>query len=90
MKLSFVFQVMAIIEAELTCLDVQMTFAPPEVTKEARTKLLEKTLKWVAARGERGIEPSPVDAYTKNVVQVLIKPDSVMLPERERDSRSAR
>lgn len=90
MKLGFVFQVTAIIEAQLTCLDGQMTFAPPEVTRAARMKLLEKTLKWVAARGERGIEPSPVDAYTKNVVQVLIKPDSLKFPERERDPRAAR
>lgn len=81
--------VTAIIEAQLTCLDGQMTFAPPEVTRAARMKLLEKTLKWVAARGERGIEPSPVDAYTKNVVQVLIKPDSLKFPERERDPRAA-
>lgn len=82
--------VTAIIEAELTCLDVQMTFAPPEVTRAARMKLLEKTLKWVAARREKGIKPSSVDAYTKNVVQVLIKPDSVKFPERERDPRPPR
>lgn len=81
--------VTAIIEAELTCLDAQMTFAPPEVTRAARMKLLEKTLKWVAARGEAGIKPSSVDAYTKNVVQVLIKPDSVKFPERKRDPKSA-
>lgn len=81
--------VTAIIEAELTCLDAQMTFAPPEVTRAARMKLLEKTLKWAAAREEAKIKPSSVDAYTKNVVQVLIKPDSVKFPERERDPRSA-
>ncbi|PFX11584.1 hypothetical protein AWC38_SpisGene24625, partial [Stylophora pistillata] len=82
--------VTAIIEAELTCLDVQMTFAPPEVTRAARMKLVEKTLKWVAARREKGIKPSSVDAYTKNVVQVLLKPDSVKFPERERDPRPPR
>ena len=89
-KLGFVFQVTAIIEAQLTCLDVQMTFAPPEVTRAARTKLLEETLKWLAAREEAIIQPGFADCYAKNVVQVLIKPDSVMLPERERNSRSAR
>ncbi|XP_022800334.1 uncharacterized protein LOC111338168 [Stylophora pistillata] len=83
------YKVTAIIEAELTCLDAQMTFAPPEVTRAARMKLLEKTLKWAAAREEAKIKPSSVDAYTKNVVQVLIKPDSVKFPERERDPRSA-
>ena len=77
------------IRAQLTILDAQMKFAPPEVTKKARMKLLNTTLKWVAAREEKGIPRGLVDRYAKNVVQVLIKPESMKLPPTEGDSRPA-
>ncbi|KAJ7357672.1 hypothetical protein OS493_023803 [Desmophyllum pertusum] len=81
--------VIAMIRAQLTILDAQMTFAPPEVTKKARMKLLNTTLKWVAAREEKEIPRGLVDCYAKNVVQVLIKPESMKLPPTEGDSRPA-
>lgn len=45
-----------------------MIFVLFEVIRVVRMKLLEKILKWVVVRGERGIELSFVDVYIKNVV----------------------
>lgn len=82
----------AIIEGQLVALDGQMTYAPPEVTKQARMKMLDKTLSWVAAREEREIPLGLADSYAKSLVQLLTEPESMKLPEREKpsDPRSGR
>lgn len=68
-----------------------MTYAPPDVTKKARMKMLDRTLLWVAARDEKEIPLGLADYYAKSLVQLLTEPESVKLPERERpDPRSDR
>ena len=76
----------AIIEGQLVALDGQMTYAPADVTKKARMKMLETTLLWVADRDEKQIPPGLVDRYAKSLVQLLTEPESVKLPERQRPS----
>jgi len=82
--------VTAIIEGQLAALDGQMTYAPADVTKKARMKMLDKTLLWVAARDEKQIPPGLADCYAKSLVQLLTEPESMKLPERRRpqDPRS--
>ena len=70
---------------QLAALDAQMTYAPPDVTRKARMKMLDKTLMWVAAREEQEIPKGLVDLYAKSVVQLLTEPETMKLPERERD-----
>jgi len=84
--------VTAIIEGQLVALDGQMTYAPPDVTKQARMKMLDRTLLWVAAREEKEIPLGLADSYAKSLVQLLTEPESMKLPERERpsDPRSGR
>ena len=67
-------------------LDCQMTYAPADVTKEARMKMLDRTLLWVAARDENEIPAGLADCYAKSLVQLLTEPESVKLPERQRPS----
>lgn len=76
----------AIIEGQLVALDGQMTYAPADVTKEARMKMLDRTLLWVAARDENKIPVGLVDYYAKSLVQLLTQPESMKLPERQRPS----
>ena len=74
----------AIIEGQLVALDGQMTYAPADVTKKARMKILDRTLLWVAARDEKKIPAGLVDCYAKSLVQLLTEPESMKLPERQR------
>ena len=80
----------AIIAGQLVALDCQMTYAPPDVTKEARMKMLDRTLLWVAAREEKQIPPGLADCYSKSLVQLLTNPESMELLKREKppDARS--
>ena len=76
----------AIIKGQLVALDGQMTYAPADVTKKARMKMLDRTLLWVAARDEKKIPAGLADCYAKSLVQLLTEPESVKLPERQRPS----
>lgn len=85
-KFPFLFQVTAIIEGQLVALDGQMTYAPADVTKKARMKMLDRTLLWVAARNEKEIPLGLADCYAKSLVQLLTEPESMKTPERQRPS----
>jgi len=57
-----------------------MTYAPADVTKKARMKMLDRTLLWVAARDEKQIPPGLADCYAKSLVQLLTEPGSKIRP----------
>ena len=60
-----------------------MKFAPPEVTKSAKEKMLYATKMWAAAREERRIPRGRVDDYACNVVKIL-NGEPMSLPQRKK------
>ena len=62
-----------IIAERLDALERQMKDAP----KEARMKMLDRTLSWLAAREEKQTPLGLADGYAKSLVQLLTKPESM-------------
>lgn len=76
----FLWQVIAKVEAELSCLNLQLQSAPPDVVTQARGKLIKRTLSWAAARDDKHIPRAKVDDYAKNVLQLLLEQEIQFQP----------